>query len=516
MAVGELLPLACTLLGAHSALMRALDEQLEWRAFRTEGFAERWEAAVPDELPSEEAARRTPERSVELDGALVYCRVLDCAGEVIGLAGFAFTPEVAHTAGPSLVADVRAVCETLDNYLEGIAAAARKHRVAVSASQALRTPILEDGADQAIRVLSSELSLARVLLLFGEPKIAGGLKYRFYQDGQPVWDSIDNPSAEVEAVLGQAEHLLDTDEVSLRALLGTPRFVETRLINGLNRAPIGKLVVAGPQGELDPEGSDVLHIFAECLSQRLVDYNRERRSLSAAFSPRTVNRLLRERDKYRRFLSPRVSEVAILFTDLCSFTALSERVLGDAQAIGELIDRWSKGCVEILFQHGGVFDKLVGDCAIGLFGPPFFESGVTDYALGAVRAAVDIARFTARLGEELGLSERLREAGIAPGLGAAAGVTAGSTSVGFFGPNDDYTGFSSSMNNAARLQGLAGFQEVLVAAPAAEAIEERLGRLGLALGAPRSARVKNVAEPLAYRTVVWPEGSAASAEKERT
>ena len=117
----------------------------------------------------------------------------------------------------------------------------------------------------------------------------------------------------------------------LADILGGPDCVETALINGLVEiAPVGKLIVRNPVGKLDPEGMDVLHIFAECLSQRLVDYDRERRNLSRHFAPTTVTQLIREASYARRFLRPRVEPVAILFSDMSSFTAISERVLADA------------------------------------------------------------------------------------------------------------------------------------------------------------------------------------------
>ena len=67
----------------------------------------------------------------------------------------------------------------------------------------------------------------------------------------------------------------------------------------------------------------MLRLFAECLSQRLVDYNRERRHLSQYFSPVTVTALIRDPDYVRKHLLPRVEPVAILFSDLSSFTAIS-------------------------------------------------------------------------------------------------------------------------------------------------------------------------------------------------
>src|SRR5690606_19347875 len=61
-ALQHLLPIACELLGARGALVRALDEQLEWRAFPSGEFEPAWFEAVPDGLPSEAQAEAEPDR----------------------------------------------------------------------------------------------------------------------------------------------------------------------------------------------------------------------------------------------------------------------------------------------------------------------------------------------------------------------------------------------------------------------------------------------------------------------
>ncbi len=69
--------------------------------------------------------------------------------------------------------------------------------------------------------------------------------------------------------------------------------------------------------------------------------------------------------------------------------------------------------------------------------------------------------------------------------------------VGFFGPNDDYTGFSSGMNNTARLQGVANCNEILC-------MQEFVDALGTPerFGEQRSANVKNVADAIRFRALV--------------
>ena len=166
----------------------------------------------------------------------------------------------------------------------------------------------------------------------------------------------------------------------------------------------------------------------------------------------------------------------------------------DRTVVGALIEAFSREAVRLMWKHGGVFDKLVGDCVIGLFGPPFSEQDGPTRALACARAAAEISRFAR---EELARHPATAKV-VAAGepLGVAIGINDCPASVGLFGPNHDFTAFSPGMNNTARLQSVAVRDEVLVLAPMRALIAEacpsaRFGEL-------RHERVKNVAEPLAF------------------
>ncbi|MBK6575900.1 MAG: hypothetical protein IPG17_06850 [Sandaracinaceae bacterium] len=85
-------------------------------------------------------------------------------------------------------------------------------------------------------------------------------------------------------------------------------------------------------------------------------------------------------------------------------------------------------------------------------------------------------------------------AGMELPIGVATGLNYCRLFVGLFGPDEDYTGFSSGMNNTARLQGVATRDQILCmdAFVAALGDEARFGP-------EQRAQVKNVAEPLRYR-----------------
>jgi class 3 adenylate cyclase len=263
---------------------------------------------------------------------------------------------------------------------------------------------------------------------------------------------------------------------------------------------LGKLV-AEVEGGLDTFGRDLMRIFANSVSQRLIDYNRERRHLAKFFAPAVVSELLSDPDYRRKHLSPRVKPIAILYADINSFTKLCERALRRPDRIGEFVDHWSEGAVRIAWERGGVFDKMVGDCVIIQFGPPFYRGTAARNVRDALLAACEIQAFTKRLERDPKFRGLPRKAKV-PGLGVAVGINLCPAAIGLFGPNQDFTAFSSGMNQAARLQSKAGFRETLVMESAAAAMKKAGLAKGMRFEGPFEVEAKNVAKPLRYYRLI--------------
>jgi class 3 adenylate cyclase len=116
-----------------------------------------------------------------------------------------------------------------------------------------------------------------------------------------------------------------------------------------------------------------------------------------------------------------------------------------------------------------------------------------------VRAALDIQEYTASLSareEVLELCKRVQ----LQGLGVAIGVNLAHANCGLFGPNRQYTAFSTGMNQTARLQSLGGFRETLLMDTAYQALRQSQEPWARALkfGPRVETPVKNVGQPLCY------------------
>jgi adenylate cyclase len=168
-------------------------------------------------------------------------------------------------------------------------------------------------------------------------------------------------------------------------------------------------------------------------------------------------------------LALKVSNVAILFSDLCGSTALYSRI-GDAPAFGIVTDCLAYG-VAIVENHCGAVVKTIGDAVMAAF---------VD-ARAAVAAGVEmLARW-----EEF--AETRRGAGA---LALKVGVYAGPCTI--VTANDAIDYFGQTVNSAARVQHLAGPHEAVIADSLLDAVPQG----SVELVERFDARVKGIDDPL--------------------
>ena len=493
----RLLPELLRLTRARGVAVRTRDEHLEERTFAHGDFGDAFPVRLLSEPPG--GVRRVGTHSW-------VSQTLDVVGTSVGVLGFLLDGD--WTAAPEAGRATRmllSVAETLDTVLESIHLAAEKQRILLHVSEQLAHPVFEAGMDQALLSLAQHVRLPGFLLVYRDAveSGAGAIHYRLYRDGHLEYDSGGRPFPRLEEAIAQhGEALVSRGDQRLRQVVEPHRTLEAVLIsNAGGEGPLGKILVWSETG-LSSFTLDIVHLLAATLSQRLIDYNRERIHLSQFFACEVIDELIRDPQYETSYLSPRDEEVGILFADINAFTRICERVLETPTRIGHFVDRWSDGVVRILWKHGGVFDKMVGDCVIGLFGPPFFRSSPVTRAEQAVLAALDIQAFTASMTSDPELAA-LAEAAELPGLGVAIGVNLARAYCGVFGPNHSYTGFSTGMNQTARLQSLGAFREILLMESVTRALETSQNSVwrGLSLGPLEEKAVKNVAHPLRYRRV---------------
>ena len=174
--------------------------------------------------------------------------------------------------------------------------------------------------------------------------------------------------------------------------------------------------------------------------RRQAEAERAHATLSRYFSPNLAERLASDADAID--LGGQRREIATLFTDIASFTALVETLEPDA--LGPLLNDYLTGMTDLVFSYDGTVAKIVGDALHVLFGAPGEQA---DHAARAVNCALALDEYAQSF------RECWQQKGIALGV-TRIGAHAGPAIVGNFGGGRffDYTAYGDTVNVAARLE----------------------------------------------------------------
>jgi adenylate cyclase len=137
-------------------------------------------------------------------------------------------------------------------------------------------------------------------------------------------------------------------------------------------------------------------------------------------------------------------EISVLFSDVASFTTMSEAI--DPVDLALLTNSYFAGVGEAIFAQGGYINDLMGDGVLAFFGAPVPQS---DHADRAVAAGLGVAQFGQRFSDE----QRARSV---PFGHTRVGVHCGIAMVGNIGTPEalKYTALGDMLNTGSRLEGL--------------------------------------------------------------
>ncbi|MBU1108249.1 MAG: GAF domain-containing protein [Candidatus Riflebacteria bacterium] len=146
-------------------------------------------------------------------------------------------------------------------------------------------------------------------------------------------------------------------------------------------------------------------------------------------------------------LGGQMRELSILFSDIRSFTTISEQ-LGPQETVLMLNDYFTS-MVDIVFHHGGILDKFIGDAILAVFGAPFSTGEDAERALST---AIDMMRALKRFNADRMLKDKQT-------INIGIGIATDNVLVGNIGSMKrmDYTVIGDGVNLASRLESATKF-----------------------------------------------------------
>lgn len=193
----------------------------------------------------------------------------------------------------------------------------------------------------------------------------------------------------------------------------------------------------------------VLHTRDE-LEALTLDFNemvkglQERDRLKETFGRYVTRQVADHLMKSDQALGGELVPVTVLFSDIRSFTSISENM--DPRELLDFLNEYLSGMVESVLLHHGVVDKFIGDAIMAVFGAPVPEP---DDPLHAVRAALSMRERLAKINQDF------RARGL-PEIRTGIGLHSGQVVAGNMGHSErmEYTVIGDTVNLASRLEGM--------------------------------------------------------------
>ncbi|MFH1491192.1 MAG: adenylate/guanylate cyclase domain-containing protein, partial [Pseudomonadota bacterium] len=149
-------------------------------------------------------------------------------------------------------------------------------------------------------------------------------------------------------------------------------------------------------------------------------------------------------------MAPKEKIATLLFTDIVSFTPLSERL--SPTEISLLLNQYFRRMTDIIFDYRGTLDKYIGDAIMAVFGAPIERE---DDAERAIMAALEMRRSLFEMMETIEPEKK---------FDIRLGINTGHVVAGNLGSPKrmDYSVLGDTVNTASRLESIAQKNQILI------------------------------------------------------
>jgi PAS domain S-box-containing protein len=250
-------------------------------------------------------------------------------------------------------------------------------------------------------------------------------------------------------------HLIIPSEMRATHLAGLQRYLKTGRSTVIGRhVEVEALTASGGKVPIELAISEIRlpeeHLFTAFLrdiserrsfERQLAEAERRRANLARYFSPKMVERMMRQDGRLDVVRLPRV---AVLFADMIGFGAISRFAPGEETI--QLLREFHALIAQAVFEHEGSLDKYMGDGLMATFGTP--EPGPHD-ACNALACARAMA------GAVVAWSRERNNRGL-PAIQVGIGLHHGEVTLGDIGSerHPEFTVVGDTVNLASRIEDL--------------------------------------------------------------
>jgi adenylate cyclase len=246
---------------------------------------------------------------------------------------------------------------------------------------------------------------------------------------------------------------------SLRRVIATndsDSFIDAEITNMEGKKTSVNMSVVPLRGTEDEQMGGLLIIEDLSIEKRM------KGTLARYMTKEIADQLL---DSEAAELGGQMKELSILFSDIRDFTTISEK-LGPQETVAMLNDYFST-MVDIVFHHGGILDKFIGDAMLGVFGAPFSSGEDADRS---VQTAIDMMKALKKFNASRMLNNKET-------IKIGVGIATDNVLVGNIGSlkRMDYTVIGDGVNLASRLEGATKFYhaDILISEKTCEQLKYR-------------------------------------------
>ncbi len=200
-----------------------------------------------------------------------------------------------------------------------------------------------------------------------------------------------------------------------------------------------------------PMGVPIVYTLLVFLAQLLYGYfieTRRARDTAKTFGQYVPKEIVEEMaaSNLQISMEGKSKEMTVLFSDVRSFTTISEQFKDRPTELSELMNNFLSPLTQIIQRHRGTIDKYMGDCIMAFWGAPLDDP---DHATHALQAAIELPKAMRALDGEFAKRGW-------PPLHIGVGLSTGNMRVGNMGSEFRvaYTVMGDPVNLGSRVEGL--------------------------------------------------------------